>query len=294
MAKKQVSELFESIKLKISDIKKFDKNPRVLKDKGYTQLERSIKKNGIVPNSIWVDNDNTIISGNQRIRVLFNLYGDIEVDVMRAKSKLTKEQFDSLMIVSNVQSGEWDTDMLSSEWNTEELWDYGLEFVDDYYGQKKQNKYYNEDGTVKPAVFKAEEYNNDDEESNGETTNYTISDKYTKNITAFKYIPDTSLDDDIHNIYDSSKTDKLLKELIVYKNKIDADVYRLLEYASYRHTVFMYDKIANLYAKSDSVLQKLIEDTSLVIIDYNDAIENGHVKISNKILDIVSNNNKDE
>jgi len=45
---------------------------------------------------------------------------------------------------------------------------------------------------------------------------------------------------------------------------------------------------------SDSVLQKLIEDTSLVIIDYNDAIENGHVKISNKILDIVSNNNKDE
>lgn len=156
MAKKRVSELFESIKLKISDIKKFDKNPRVLKDKGYTQLERSIKKNGIVPNSIWIDNDNTVISGNQRIRVLFNLYGDIELDVMRAKSKLTKEQFDSLMIVSNVQSGEWDTDMLSSEWNTEELWDYGLEFVDDYYGQKKQEQYYNEDGSVKPAVFKAE------------------------------------------------------------------------------------------------------------------------------------------
>ena len=161
MAKKQVSELFESIKLKISDIKKFDRNPRILKDKGYTQLERSIKKNGIVPNSIWVDNDNTIISGNQRVRVLFNLYGDIDIDVMRAKSKLTKEQFDSLMIVSNVQSGEWDTDMLSSEWNTEELWNYGLEFVDDYYGASSQDKYYNEDGSVKPAVFKQEESDSD-------------------------------------------------------------------------------------------------------------------------------------
>ena len=161
MAKKQVSELFESIKLKISDIKKFDRNPRILKDKGYTQLERSIKKNGIVPNSIWVDNDNTIISGNQRVRVLFNLYGDIDIDVMRAKSKLTKEQFDSLMIVSNVQSGEWDTDILSSEWDTEELYGYGLEFVYDYYGASSQDKYYNEDGSVKPAVFKQEESDSD-------------------------------------------------------------------------------------------------------------------------------------
>ena len=190
MAKKQVSELFESIKIKISDIKKFDKNPRVLKDKGYTQLERSIKKNGIVPNSIWIDNDNTIISGNQRVRVLFNLYGDIELDVMRAKSKLTKEQFDSLMIVSNVQSGEWDTDMLSSEWNTEELWDYGLEFVDDYYGQKKQEQYYNEDGSVKPAVFKAEDdgvYTIQEHNKSGEINLDTLSSSLTNCCPKCKY-----------------------------------------------------------------------------------------------------------
>lgn len=158
----KISDLLETTNVKLSSLLENDRNPRVLKEKGWSQLERSIKKNGLVPNTIIVDVDNKIISGNQRARVAYSVYGDIDVYVLKAKQRLTKEQFDNLMIVMNVSSGEWDTDILSADFSTEELFDFGLEF-DFTYAENKQKayeeKYYNEDGTVKNEAIKKETYN---------------------------------------------------------------------------------------------------------------------------------------
>jgi len=50
--------------------------------------------------------------------------------------------------------------------------------------------------------------------------------------------------------------------------------------AARRHTVLHYNKIADFYAHADAKLQALIEDSALVIIDFNKAIELGYVKLA--------------
>ena len=56
-----------------------------------------------------------------------------------------------------------------------------------------------------------------------------------------------------------------------------------LIYAAYRHTVFDYSKIADYYAHSSKEIQELMEDSALVIIDFDAAIEKGYVKLTKDI-----------
>lgn len=67
--------------------------------------------------------------------------------------------------------------------------------------------------------------------------------------------------------------DKINNSDISDKEKI------LLQLAATRHIVFDYSKIAEYYAHSDSQIQSLMEDSAMVIIDYNKAIELGFVKL---------------
>ena len=53
-----------------------------------------------------------------------------------------------------------------------------------------------------------------------------------------------------------------------------------------RHLVFDYSKIAEYYAHQDKTMQELMEQSALVIIDFNDAIKNGYVELTNTIEEI--------
>ena len=53
--------------------------------------------------------------------------------------------------------------------------------------------------------------------------------------------------------------------------------------AAYRHTGFNYERIADFYAHSSPEVQKLMDDSALVIIDFQRAIELGYVKLSEEI-----------
>ena len=50
--------------------------------------------------------------------------------------------------------------------------------------------------------------------------------------------------------------------------------------AATRHSVFNFDLIADYYSHSKPDLQQLMEDSALVIIDYDAAIANGFVNIN--------------
>lgn len=50
-----------------------------------------------------------------------------------------------------------------------------------------------------------------------------------------------------------------------------------------RHIVFNYSLIADYYAHSNPEVQQLMEDSALVLIDFEDAIRNGYVKLSSEI-----------
>ena len=53
--------------------------------------------------------------------------------------------------------------------------------------------------------------------------------------------------------------------------------------AASRHIVFDYGKIANYYAHSEKETQELMENSALVIVDFNKAIENGLVRLTAEI-----------
>ena len=56
--------------------------------------------------------------------------------------------------------------------------------------------------------------------------------------------------------------------------------------------VFRYDKIADYYANSSAYMQKLMEDSALVIVDIEDAIMNGYVETTARIDEIIQNHSK--
>jgi hypothetical protein len=56
--------------------------------------------------------------------------------------------------------------------------------------------------------------------------------------------------------------------------------------AACRHTVFNYEKIANFYAHSSKECQELMEQSALVIVDYDQAIKNGFVLFTEQMEDL--------
>ena len=52
--------------------------------------------------------------------------------------------------------------------------------------------------------------------------------------------------------------------------------------------MFNYRNIAEYYAHADVDVQELMEDSALVIIDYNKAIELGYVKLSRSVAEMVA------
>lgn len=91
---------------------------------------------------------------------------------------------------------------------------------------------------------------------------------------------------DLERCFDTSKTDELIDSINV--SNVPEDVKQFLRLAAYRHTVFSYKNIAEYYANADKEVQRLMEQSALVIIDIDDAIANGYVKLSKTIEDILN------
>lgn len=59
-----------------------------------------------------------------------------------------------------------------------------------------------------------------------------------------------------------------------------------LRLAAFRHVVFNYRKIAEYYSNVGKEMQELMEKSALVIIDYENAIANGYVKLSARLKEL--------
>ena len=85
----------------------------------------------------------------------------------------------------------------------------------------------------------------------------------------------------LDELYDTDKTDDLIAEIQI-SGVSEAEKQFLIE-AAKRHTVFNYKMIAEYYAQASCEMQQLMERSALVIIDYEDAIANGYMKLSKAI-----------
>ena len=103
---------------------------------------------------------------------------------------------------------------------------------------------------------------------------------YTNKTTAPIYEPSGTQHKPEH-LYDIVKTSKLIAEIQIAD--IPDDVKTFLISAAYRHTAFNYSKIADYYATAPKEIQSFFEDSALVIIDFEQAIENGFVRLDERV-----------
>jgi len=65
------------------------------------------------------------------------------------------------------------------------------------------------------------------------------------------------------------------------------EVSEFLRFAAERHARFDFRSIANFYAHAPAETKRLMEDSALVIIDFDRAIENGFIKLSHRLGELV-------
>lgn len=111
-----------------------------------------------------------------------------------------------------------------------------------------------------------------------------IDDKYTKSVNIPQYLPKNEKPS-IYDLCDCRKYQQLVSE--INASNIPENEKEFLRNAASRHIVFNYSKIADYYAHSSKEVQELMEKSALVIIDIDDAIANGYVKLSKNIEKIM-------
>jgi len=116
-----------SILTPINSVKTNPNNPRILKDDKFKKLVNSIKSfpEMLKVRPIVVNNDMFVLGGNMRLKAC-KAAGLKEVHIIKV-SDFTEAQQREFIIKDNVGFGEWDWDMISNEWDTDEVTDWGLD-----------------------------------------------------------------------------------------------------------------------------------------------------------------------
>lgn len=112
--------------------------------------------------------------------------------------------------------------------------------------------------------------------------------KYSRNVNIPQYEPKGEKPD-LRFLYDAHKYVSLIQEIDA--SDIPPEEKSFLKLAASRHIVFNYEAIADYYAHSDKKVQELMEHSALVMIDIDDAIANGYVKLSRRLNEIRGDGN---
>ena len=117
------------LKMKLSELKKLEWNPRTIKKEDLDKLTKSIEKFWVIEwRPFLVSNrtgENIIIWGNQRYEVCKKLgIKEVPVHIMEW---LSEEEEKEIIIRDNISNWEWDWDILANEWDKEELEEWWLD-----------------------------------------------------------------------------------------------------------------------------------------------------------------------
>jgi len=117
--------------VKLSTLRINPDNPRLIKDEKFEKLCSSVKDfpKMMSLRPIVVDSDGMILGGNMRYLALDHLgYREIPDEWIKRAEELTEEERRRFIIEDNVSFGEWDFDILASDWDIEDLNEWGLDF----------------------------------------------------------------------------------------------------------------------------------------------------------------------
>jgi len=118
------------MKVSIKDIKPNPNNPRLVKDDKFKKLVQSIKDfpQMLDIRPIVVNKDMIVLGGNMRLKACKEA-GLTEIPIIKAED-LTEEQQREFIIKDNVGYGEWDWELITNEWDTQKLNEWGLDIPD--------------------------------------------------------------------------------------------------------------------------------------------------------------------
>ena len=105
---------------------------------------------------------------------------------------------------------------------------------------------------------------------------------YTDKIDGLTYEP-TGENVYVSELYDTGKYAELLAA--IDRSDVPDDAKEMLRIAATRHIVFDYRKMAEYYAKASPEVQRLMEQSALVIVDFDSAIQHGFVVLQGKLND---------
>ncbi len=107
---------------------------------------------------------------------------------------------------------------------------------------------------------------------------------YTAGVKIPQYLPNKECPP-LESLIDFTKYTELIRK--IKNSNVTAEEKAFLKYAAARHLVFRYSLIADYYTHADKEMQELMEQSALVILDINDAIADGYVKLSKDIKKIL-------
>jgi len=241
-------------KMKLADLRPASYNPRIDLEPGMEEFEKlksSIQEFGFVDPPIFNKRTGNLVGGHQRVAVAQHLaqYDEIEVSVVDLPLKKEK----ALNVALNKISGKWDEEKLSillTEIESDvELTGFGTDEINEL---------------LESSVDHEENIYTD----KIEIPHYQITDEQPS----------------IDELFDNQKTSDLIKEIETHE--IPPDVEYFLVYAAFRHLVFDYGKIAEYYAHADKEIQELFERSALVIVDFNNAIADGYVRLNQTLEEL--------
>lgn len=237
--------------LDINTITPYEKNPRK-NDKAVDRVANSITEFGF-NQPIVVDKNRIIVVGHTRWKAAKKLKMET-VPVLFMSEGIEDSKVKAYRIADNKlnELAEWDEELLIQE----------LQDITNDIGNVEITGF-------SDKVFDDMKIKNDQQ--------------YTKKIDTPIYTPKGE-QPKVTDLYNTEHSDKLIED--IKNSTAPEEIKKFLKIAAHRHTEFNYDLIAEYYCHASPEIQKLMEDSALVIIDFNRAIELGYVKLNNDIAEV--------
>lgn len=268
--------------MEVSDLRPAKVNPRKIKDSKLALLEKAMQRFGDLGGFVFNRRSQTIVGGHQRGKIF-------------GRSKVTIEKrFDPPTAVGTVAEGFIEYN--GERWKYREVdWDEATEKAANIAANNSAGEF--DLKGLTGLMHDLSKYNFD--------LNYTMFDVeervkllgtdkaltpdlnfYTKKIRAPIYEPKGDKPEP-KQLCDRKKTRELQKE--IKEANLPDEVRSFLMFAAERHTVFDYAKIAEYYAHAPKKIQELMESSALVIIDFDKAIEDGFLELTNDLVEAYKN-----
>ncbi len=254
-----MNEKLELIYQALDELIPYARNARTHSDEQVAQLVASIKEFGWT-NPVLVDECGEIIAGHGRVMAAESLgMNTVPVIVL---ANLTDDQKRAYRLADNrlPMNAGWDVELLKLE--VADLLDVDFDISLTGFNQTEIDELLTE---VVPGTEHEDE-------------------PYTTKIDSPVYEP-SGVQPVVSQLYDDTKTQELVSR--IRSASLEPDIEKFLLSAAERHTVFNFSRIADYYAHAPAEIQALFEESALVIIDFQQAIEHGFVRMTQRMVEIM-------